>query len=91
MQFVNNPFILSVLGLIGILFAFLNYSLVIRKSEGSSKMREIADTIHLGAMVFLRKEYQVIAIFMVIVFIVLTKFLSILSPYFKSLVISSAI
>ncbi len=81
MQFVNSPFVLPALGLIGIIFAFVTYYLVTRKSEGSSKMKEIADAIHLGAMVFLRKEYQVIAIFMVIVFIVLTKFLSLSTAF----------
>ncbi len=76
MQFINNAFLLPLLGIVGIIFAGVTYFLVTKKSEGSAKMKEIADAIHLGAMVFLKREYQVIAVFMAIVFIVLTKFLS---------------
>jgi len=74
MQYLSNVFTLPVLGIIGIIFAVWTYFLVIKQSQGSPKMKEIADAIHLGAMVFLRREYSVIAVFMVVVFIVLAKF-----------------
>jgi len=76
MRYLSNVFTLPVLGIIGILFAVWTYFLVVKQSEGSSKMKEIADAIHLGAMVFLRREYTVISVFMIIVFVVLAKFLT---------------
>ncbi len=69
--------VIPLIGVVGILFAVWSYFIVKRKSEGSSKMKEIADQIHLGAMVFLRREYSIIILFAVVIFIVLTKFLSI--------------
>ncbi|MCD4782586.1 MAG: sodium-translocating pyrophosphatase [Candidatus Eremiobacteraeota bacterium] len=59
------------IGIAGILFAVLTYFSVRKYSPGNKKMQDIADKIHLGAMVFLRKEYSIIAIFMVIVFLAL--------------------
>ncbi len=64
------------LGFLGIMFALGTYYSVKRRSEGSKLMREIASQIHMGAMIFLRREYTVIAIFVSIVFLVLVKFLS---------------
>ncbi|RKY37148.1 MAG: sodium-translocating pyrophosphatase [Candidatus Omnitrophota bacterium] len=64
------------LGFLGIMFALGTYYPVKRRSEGSKLMREIASQIHMGAMIFLRREYTVIAIFVSIVFLVLVKFLS---------------
>jgi len=65
------------LGFLGIMFALGTYCSVKRRSEGSKLMKEIASQIHMGAMVFLRREYTVIAIFVSIVFLVLVKFLSV--------------
>lgn len=59
------------IGIAGIIFAVLTYFSVRKYSAGDKKMQDIADKIHLGAMVFLRKEYSIIAIFMVIVFLAL--------------------
>jgi len=72
---ISKEFILPLLGIIGLFFAGMIYLWIIRKSEGTPRMKELAGAIHLGAMVFLRKEYQVIGVFMVIVSLVLTKFL----------------
>jgi len=65
------------LGILGLCFAFLNLFLVLKSPVGNEKMKAIADKIHQGAMVFLKREYQIIAIFMVVVFIVLWIFLNI--------------
>ena len=73
--------ILPLLAIAGILFAAWTYFVVIRRDEGSALMKSIADQIHLGAMVFLKREYQIIGIFMVIVFIILTKFLSLATAF----------
>lgn len=64
------------IGLAGLGFAGATYYSVTRLPEGTERMQEIVDAIHDGAMVFLRREYQIIAAFMVIVFLVLSWFLS---------------
>ena len=65
-------------GIIGIVvsllvlgYAFFVYRGITSLSEGSDKMKEIASAIHEGAMVFLQREYKIIGIFIVIVFILL--------------------
>ena len=58
-------------GLIGLVLAFIIYRYVMTFSPGNDVMVEIMDRIHAGAMVFLKREYKIIAIFVVIVFIIL--------------------
>ena len=74
---MNELLLIPIIGIVGLLFALLIYRLVIRKDSGNETMRAIAEQIHIGAMIFLKREYQIIALFMVIVFIVLSVFLSI--------------
>ncbi|MDI6776634.1 MAG: sodium-translocating pyrophosphatase [Syntrophales bacterium] len=59
------------LGVIGLLLAFIIYRYVVSFPPGNKEMVEIMDKIHAGAMVFLKKEYQIIAIFLVVVFLIL--------------------
>ncbi|MBN1902959.1 sodium-translocating pyrophosphatase [Candidatus Sumerlaeota bacterium] len=59
------------IGIVGLAFSIISYFIVIRRPVGNEKMRAIADKIQLGAMVFLKREYQIISIFMVIVFALL--------------------
>jgi K(+)-stimulated pyrophosphate-energized sodium pump len=49
-----------VLGLTGLLLAYLTYASLIRKPDGNERMRAIAEEIHRGAMVFLRREYTIL-------------------------------
>jgi K(+)-stimulated pyrophosphate-energized sodium pump len=65
------------LGLAGMVVAVLTYLDIMRKSAGNELMRKLNDKIHHGAFVFLRREYQIIAIFIVVVFVVLSLALSI--------------
>ncbi|MBN2178064.1 MAG: sodium-translocating pyrophosphatase [Deltaproteobacteria bacterium] len=58
-------------GLIGLVLAFIIYRYVLTFSPGNDVMVEIMDRIHAGAMVFLKREYKIIAIFVVIVFLLL--------------------
>lgn len=58
-------------GVLGIVFAFIAYFSMKKFPVGDEKMKDIAEKIHTGAMVFLKKEYSIIAIFMVLVFIAL--------------------
>ena len=56
------------LGLAGIVFAAWLYNYVSRQPVGTPKMEEIATMIHEGAMVFLSREYKILAVFIAIVF-----------------------
>ncbi len=56
---------------IGLLFAGLTARRVLSKDRGNDRMREIQDSIAVGAMAFLRREYRVLSIFVLGVSIVL--------------------
>ncbi len=58
-------------GLLGIVVAVIIYLTINRLSVGNDKMREIAELIHDGAMTFLRREYTILAGFIVIVALLL--------------------
>ncbi len=65
-----------ILGIIGLAFAGFIYFGIKRKSAGNALMQEIAENIHLGAMVFLKREYTMVLIFVGVVFIALSVALS---------------
>ena len=50
-------------GVLGLLAAFVIYGMVKRYPEGQDKVKEIGDAIHLGAMVFMRREYTMLLMF----------------------------
>ncbi len=56
------------IGVVGLIIAGAIYMSIKKLPEGSDVMKNIADMIHEGAMVFLKREYQVLIIFIVIVF-----------------------
>ena len=58
-------------GLIGLACAFIVYALVKRYAEGEENVRHIADQIHMGAMVFMRREYLMLALFAGVLIIIL--------------------
>ncbi len=55
------------LGVFGLGIAAYTYSYVTRQDPGSEVMIDLGDQIHDGAMAFLRKEYTVLAGFVVVV------------------------
>ena len=57
---INNvlPIILGILGLLSAYFVYLK---VKSSPEGTGKVKEIGDEIHLGAMVFMASEYKRLA------------------------------
>ncbi len=65
-----------ILGVAGLILAGLIYWYIKRQPSGTDLMVEISDLIHTGAMVFLKKEYQILSIFIVIVFALLFKFIN---------------
>ena len=58
-------------GVIGLVFAVIIYALVKRYDEGEDNVKKIADAIHNGAMVFMRREYSMLAIFAGILLLIL--------------------
>ena len=64
--------LIIVIGLVGLLFAFYLFSVVVRAEKGNKKMEEISALIREGAMAFLIREYKAIAVFMVFMFGLLT-------------------
>ncbi len=66
-----------VLAVGGLVIALIIYLYVKRQPDGNDKMREIAKLIHDGAMVYLRRQYAVLLIFIVIVAIALGVFINI--------------
>ena len=57
---------------IGLITAWRIFIFIKGKSAGDGKVREIADAIHLAAMVFIRQEYSVLIAFVLLVFIALS-------------------
>lgn len=55
------------IGLLGLAFAGASFIAISRKSPGNQRMQEVAGLIHDGAMAFLRREYQILSIFVVLV------------------------
>jgi len=56
----------------GLVLAFILYLFVAAQPRGSSAMTEIAAAIHAGAMAFLRREYSILAAFIVVVAVLLS-------------------
>ena len=64
-----------ILGVVVLGYAYLVYREVKALPEGNDTMKEISASIHEGAMVFLNREYRIIGVFIVIVFILLGIFI----------------
>lgn len=67
---------IPIIGVIGIAFALITFFMLMKKPEGNDIMVEISHEVHKGAMVFLAREYRVIFVFVIVMFIVIAKFLS---------------
>lgn len=63
--------VIPVLGLVALLFTYMKSMWVSRQDPGDAKMQGIASAIADGAMAFLRAEYRILAIFVLIVAILL--------------------
>jgi K(+)-stimulated pyrophosphate-energized sodium pump len=59
------------IGIIGLIVAFVIFGDLKKQPVGTDRMREIADQIHDGALVFLFRMYKILAGFIAVVFILL--------------------
>ncbi len=55
-----------IVGAVGLMIAFILYLIVKRYPEGDENIKKIGDQIHMGAMVFMRREYTFLLGFLVI-------------------------
>ena len=60
-----------ILGGAGLVIALLIYFMMAKLPAGSGKVKEIADAIHDGAMVFMKREYTILIGFVIVLFIAL--------------------
>ena len=60
---MSGAFIPPVLGLLGLAAAFMVFRIVAARPAGEGRVAEIAEQIRLGSMVFMRREYSMLAIF----------------------------
>ncbi len=62
-------------GIVALAVAALLFRNVTSRPVGSDAVREIGSLIHEGAMAFLRREYSILAAFVVIIFVILALFI----------------
>ncbi len=55
-----------IIGFLGLVAAYLLYSLVKKYPAGDRNLTDISDEIHLGAMAFMKKEYSILFVFSLI-------------------------
>jgi K(+)-stimulated pyrophosphate-energized sodium pump len=58
-----------ILGLAGLGVAFIIYHIMSRHNHGDGKVKKIGDQIHLGAMVFMAREYKMLSIFALVLLV----------------------
>ena len=57
-------FLPPILGVVGLVVAFVLYGMVMKYPEGDAAIKKIGDQIHDGAMVFMRREYTILIMFL---------------------------
>ncbi|MDZ5726236.1 sodium-translocating pyrophosphatase [Acetobacterium sp. K1/6] len=65
-------FLAPAIGVVALLVALVFAKRVTAVDAGTDRMKEIAGYIHEGAMAFLKREYRMIAIFVAVLFVILT-------------------
>ncbi|MDH5630506.1 MAG: sodium/proton-translocating pyrophosphatase, partial [Gammaproteobacteria bacterium] len=60
-----------VMGLVGLIAAFVIYFVIKSYPGGEGKTAKIAEEIHNGAMVFMRREYSILSVFLFFIAILL--------------------
>ncbi|MCA1799024.1 MAG: sodium-translocating pyrophosphatase [Xanthomonadaceae bacterium] len=67
---MENLYLLPpLMGVIGLIAAFLVYRMVASYPAGSGLVAEIAEQIHIGAMTFMRREYSIMALFLAVIIV----------------------
>ncbi len=69
-------YLAPICAVLGLLFALYSFSIVKKEGAGDEKMQKIAAAIHLGAMVFLNRQYRAIGAFVVVIAVILAILIS---------------
>ena len=73
---IEVQFIFAIaIGIIGLIFAAILASRILKEDEGNEQVKFIGKAIQEGAAAFLSREYRLLAIFVVIIFVILTIFI----------------
>lgn len=64
-------YLIPVAGLVALLFTYLRTQWVTKQDVGTEKMARISDNISRGAMAFLKAEYRVLSVFVIVVAVLL--------------------
>jgi K(+)-stimulated pyrophosphate-energized sodium pump len=62
-------------GVVGLVAAGLLARRVLKQPEGNEEVREIGELIKIGSAAFLKKEYSILAVFVLIIFVILAVFI----------------
>jgi K(+)-stimulated pyrophosphate-energized sodium pump len=62
----------ALIGVVGLAFALILFMWIRSRPAGTDLMKDISDVIHSGAMVFLKREYSILVLFIIIVFALLS-------------------
>ncbi len=65
-----------IMGIVALAFAMILAIKVIKSPAGNDRMREISDAIHEGAMAFLFREYKILSLFVILMFIFIGIFIN---------------
>ena len=60
-----------ILGILGLVVAYFIYLAIMKYSAGEEKVAKIAEQIHIGAMVFMKREYKMLILFAAVLLAVL--------------------
>ena len=73
----------SVAAVVALLFAVLTAKRVLKFSEGTDRMKKISQSIRLGANTYLKRQYVVVGVFFIVMFVVLSVMsaFKLLTPY----------
>ena len=68
---MDKIWIALIAGILALAFAVFYTAFVLRKGQGTERMREISGAIKEGALAFLHWEYRILALFVIVVAIIL--------------------
>ncbi|MCG8667848.1 MAG: sodium-translocating pyrophosphatase [Pseudomonadales bacterium] len=74
---IYSEFSAVIIGVFGLVITWLVYRMVCKQNGGDGVAREIAEAIHSGAMVFIRQEYAILFVFVLLLTFILSVFIDI--------------
>ena len=70
---MNSSFlIVPIASILALVFAWIFFKSMMKNSEGTDRMKEIAQYVREGAMAYLRRQYKVVIMVFIILFVLLT-------------------